>query len=170
MNEELKEKLKLVLKDHGIDEETTVDVLAELDAEPKGEGEEEAVDPIQQEGVETTAPEEETTTEEAEVPPAEGQVAEPPAPQPEEGQLPPPTEPQPGFDLAAYDMKIEELQKANEGLISRIESLEDALRKAGVIEGEGNKGFGFAKEYAPDKDPADDGLESFLMRANRKSY
>lgn len=169
MNEELKEKLKLVLKDHGIDEETTVDVLAELDAEPKGEGEEEAVDTAQQEGVETTAPEEETTTEEAEVPPEDGQVAEPPAPQPAEEQLPPQPEPQPGFDPTAYDTKIEELQKANEGLISRIESLEDALRKAGVIEGD-NKGFGFAKEYAPDKDPADDGLESFLARANRKSY
>lgn len=169
MNEELKEKLKLVLKDHGIDEETTVDVLAELDAEPKGEGEEEAVDTIPQEDGQTPAPEEGTTPEEGQVPPEDGQVAEPPAPQPAEGQLPPPPEPQPGFDPTAYDTKIEELQKANEGLISRIESLEDALRKAGVIEGD-QKGFGFAKEYAPDKDPADDGLESFLMRANRKSY
>lgn len=170
MNEELKEKLKLVLKDHGIDEETTVDVLAELDAEPKGEGENGAVETVQQEGGETAAPEEETTPEEGQVPTEEGQTVEPPAPQPTEEQLPPPTEPQPGFDPTAYDAKIEELQKANEGLISRIESLEDALRKAGVIEGE-KRGFGFAKEYAPDKDPdADDGLESFLSRANRKSY
>lgn len=169
MNEELKEKLKLVLKDHGIDEETTVDVLAELEAEPKGEGEEEAVDTVQQEGEETAAPEEATTPEEGEVPTEEGQAVETPEPQPTEEQLPPPAEPQPGFDPTAYDAKIEELQKANEGLISRIESLEDALRKAGVIEGD-QKGFGFAKEYAPDKDPSDDGLESFLMRANRKSY
>lgn len=174
MNEELKEKLKSILADHGIDEGTTEQVLVELEegkAEPKPEEQDQPI--IQEENGTEEAIQDEPQPEEGEIPPVEETL--PPVPPVEEvpPEVPPVEEPpveQP--PLPDYDAKIEELKKTNEALLARVDSLEEALRKAGVIEGETeDEGeFGFHKDNAPAKEPIDDGLDDFFSRANKHSY
>lgn len=145
MNEELKLKLKEALLGKGIEEGLIEEAFTEVE-EPKEE-------PIQDK------------------PEAEAVEAEPVEDKPLEEVPPvevPPQEPQ--FDFEGMQRDFDELRKTNEALIARVEALEEALKGAGVIEGEKAKPIGSEKTSAPAKDPLDDGLTSFLARANKFSY
>ena len=148
MNEELMEKLIAILGEKGIDEATTKEIVVELAEKP-----EEGENP------------KETEPKEAEEAPAE----EVPPEQPEQPQ-------EPQIDIEAISKafdemsaKVEEMGKANEALLNRIGSLEDALKQAGVIEG-GVAEVGYDSPKAPANDPTTDGLNDFFTRANRNSF
>lgn len=150
MNEELKLKLKEALLGKGIEEGLIEEAFTEVE-EPK---EEPIEDKPEAEAVETEPIEDKPVEE---IPPVE----EPPV------EIPP-QEPQ--FDFEGMQRDFDELRKTNEALIARVEALEEALKGAGVIEGEKAKPIGSEKTSAPAKDPLDDGLASFLTRANKYSY
>ena len=167
---DLLEKLKAILAEKGIDEETSTEILAELDGEPEGQPEGEAV-PDETEVQPTPEGEEGEPKENPEVAPP---VDEPSAPvEPEEL---PPEEPLPEADPLAelkgqlddVNGKYEESQKTIEALLARVDSLEEALRASGVIEGEKPVTYGVDKPTAPANDPIDDGLDDFFRKANRK--
>ena len=167
---DLLEKLKAILAEKGIDEEIQTEILAELDGEPEGQPEGEAV-PNETEINPAPEGEEGEPKEETEVAPP---VEEPSAPvEPEEL---PPEEPLPEADPLAdlkgqYDDlngKYDEAQKTIEALLARVDSLEEALRASGVIEGEKPVSYGVDKPTAPANDPIDDGLDDFFRKANRK--
>lgn len=167
MNEELKEKLKLVLQGNGIDEETTLKVLAELDTqeeEPKAEEEGQSAPEEQAVKDEAVAMEEPKDEEPNEVTPEETTPAPIPETQPVEE-----TTPQPQVDFADYDNKIEEQNKTIEALLARVESLEEALKGAGVLEGQVSP-VGYHKPEARDKEPIGDGLDDFFSRVNRRKF
>lgn len=167
MNEELKEKLKLVLQGNGIDEETALKVLAELDTqeeEPKAEEEGQSAPEEQAVTDEAVAMEEPKDEEPNEVTPEETTPAPIPETQPVEE-----TTPQPQVDFADYDNKIEEQNKTIEALLARVESLEEALKGAGVLEGQVSP-VGYHKPEARDKEPIGDGLDDFFSRVNRKKF
>lgn len=167
MNEELKEKLKLVLQGNGIDEETALKVLAELDTqeeEPKAEEEGQSAPEGQAVKDEAVAMEEPKDEEPKEVTPEETTPAPIPETQPVEE-----TTPQPKVDFADYDNKIEEQNKTIEALLARVESLEEALKGAGVLEGQVSP-VGYHKPEARDKEPIGDGLDDFFSRVNRKKF
>lgn len=167
MNEELKEKLKLVLQGNGIDEETALKVLAELDTqeeEPKAEEEGQSAPEEQAVTDEAVAMEEPKDEEPNEVTPEETTPAPIPETQPVEE-----TTPQPQVDFADYDNKIEEQNKTIEALLARVESLEEALKGAGVLEGQVSP-VGYHKPEARDKEPIGDGLDDFFSRVNRRKF
>lgn len=167
MNEELKEKLKLVLQGNGIDEETALKVLAELDTqeeEPKAEEEGQSAPEGQAVIDEAVAMEEPKGEEPNEVTPEEPT----PAPIPEEQPTEEPA-PQPQFDFADYENKLDEQNKTIEALLARVESLEEALKGAGVLEGQTSP-VGYHKPEARDKDPIGDGLDDFFSRVNRRKF
>lgn len=167
MNEELKEKLKLVLQGNGIDEETALKVLAELDTqeeEPKAEEEGQSAPEGQAVKDEAVAMEEPKDEEPNEVTPEETTPAPIPETQPVEE-----TTPQPQVDFADYDNKLEEQNKTIEALLARVESLEEALKGAGVLEGQVSP-VGYHKPEARDKEPIGDGLDDFFSRVNRKKF
>ena len=167
---DLLEKLKAILAEKGIDEEIQTEILAELDGEPEGQPEGEAV-PDETEINPTPEGEEGEPKKNPEVAPP---VDEPSAPvEPEEL---PPEEPLPEADPLAdlkgqlddVTGKYEESQKTIEALLARVDSLEEALRASGVIEGEKPVTYGVHKPTAPANDPIDDGLDDFFRKANRK--
>ena len=171
MFEKLKEKLKKIFAEKGIDEGTTEEVLVELDREeeePKPEEQDPA--PIQEE----TTVEEESQEEPKEKP----EAVLPDEAQPEAVPLPeePAEEPQeiveePQFDYEGMKAELDEYKKTVDALLARTESLEEALRAGGVIEGDKpEKGYGVDKPSAPAKDPVGDGLDEFFRQANRKSF
>ena len=167
MNEELKEKLKLVLQGNGIDEETALKVLAELDTqeeEPKAEEEGQSAPEEQAVKDEAVAMEEPKDEEPNEVTPEETTTAPIPETQPVEE-----TTPQPQVDFADYENKLEEQNKTIEALLARVESLEEALKGAGVLEGQVSP-VGYHKPEARDKEPIGDGLDDFFSRVNRKKF
>lgn len=184
---ELIEKLKSILEEKGVDEETAKAILAELEeAEDKpeeespavpleGEPEGEAIDQEAQEPEEGDAPaieaEAKPEGEEAPIPEPlpEGtaditaEVAAEPIPEPEPAPIP-----QPDPEKEQLRTDLDELKKANEGLLARVDSLEEALRSAGVIEGEKPEKVGFTNPGAPANDPDDTDFSEFLRMANRK--
>ena len=167
MNEELKEKLKLVLQGNGIDEETALKVLAELDTqeeEPKAEEEGQPAPEGQAVIDEAVAMEEPKGEEPNEVTPEETTPAPIPETQPVEE-----TTPQPQVDFADYENKLEEQNKTIEALLARVESLEEALKGAGVLEGQVSP-VGYHKPEARDKEPIGDGLDDFFSRVNRRKF
>ena len=167
MNEELKEKLKLVLQGNGIDEETALKVLADLDKqeeEPKAEEEGQSANEGQAVIDEAVAMEEPKGEEPEEVTPEEPT----PAPIPEEPPVEEPA-PQPQVDFAEYESKLDEQNKTIEALLARVESLEEALKGAGVLEGDTSP-IGYHKPEARDKEPIGDGLDDFFSRVNRKKF
>ena len=167
MNEELKEKLKLVLQGNGIDEETALKVLAELDTqeeEPKAEEEGQSAPEGQAVKDEAVAMEEPKDEEPNEVTPEEPTPAPIPETKPVEE-----TTPQPQVDFADYENKLEEQNKTIEALLARVESLEEALKGAGVLEGQVSP-VGYHKPEARDKEPIGDGLDDFFSRVNRKKF
>lgn len=155
--DKLIEKLSEILAKLGLDEDAINGVIAELsdvakeeaveedsakDGDPTETTQDEAVPPLPPEEVVNEAPTEELNSDVPadEVPPVEGEVP------PESEQVPPvePPAPQvPPFDptelinqVNDLGAKLEEQVKANEGLLARIGSLEEALKGAGVIDGE----------------------------------
>lgn len=170
MFEKLKEKLKEIFADKGIDEETQEEVLAEVDkVEEQPKPEDESQPEVLEENAVEAEQVEEMPKEEPEVAlpeeaPAEPVVEEIPQELPQEM-------PQPSFDFEGLKADLDETKKTNDALLARIESLEEALRSAGVIEGEKpQKPYGVDKPSAPGKDPLDDGLDDFFRKANRKSF
>ena len=169
MFEKLKEKLKKIFAEKGIDEGTTEEVLVELDREeeePKPEEQDPA--PIQEE----TTVEEESQEEPKEKPeavlPDEAQPEAVPLPEePAQGEI----VEEPQFDYEGMKAELDEYKKTVDALLARTESLEEALRAGGVIEGDKpEKGYGVDKPSAPAKDPVGDGLDEFFRQANRKSF
>ena len=150
--DKLIEKLVGILAKLGLSEEQVNEVVTELTAEenpaPVGdpapdqpsEGDVPPADPAQvDEGdgksqSEEPNPNEAASVKEGEtvVPPSEGDVP------PGEGEPVAPAEPVvpdvPPFDPAPLLAEMEEMKKANEGLLSRIAALEEALKNAGVID------------------------------------
>lgn len=63
--------------------------------------------------------------------------------------------------------KLEELQKANEGLLARVSSLEEALKNAGVIEG--TQSVGDDRPYLSES-KEDNVLDDVLRTLNNKNY
>lgn len=174
MFEKLKEKLKKIFADKGIDEEISKEVLDELD---KGEEEPTPEEEVQPEVTEETTVEAESQEEPKEEPeavlPDEAQAEavplpeEQPEPKPEEA----PIVEEPQFDYQELKAELDEYKKTVDALLARTESLEEALRAGGVIEGEKpEKGYGVDKPSAPAKDPVGDGLDEFFRQANRKSF
>lgn len=175
MFEKLKEKLKKIFAEKGIDEGTTEEVLVELDREeeePKPEEQDPA--PIQEENAVEADKVEEMPKEE----PDEALPEEAPAeavPLPEEQPEPKPEEApiveEPQIDYQELKAELDEYKKTVDALLARTESLEEALRAGGVIEGDKpEKGYGVDKPSAPAKDPVGDGLDEFFRNANRKSF
>ena len=169
----LLDKLKAILAEKGIDEEIQDEILAELDGEPEGqpvgeaEPEEAEVQPAPEVTEEEPKIEEEApSVEEAPVP------VEEPVEAPIEAETPLP-EADPFNELKGQldevSGKYEESVKTIEALLARVESLEEALRASGVIEGEKpSEPYGVHKPTAPANDPIDDGMDDFFREANRK--
>lgn len=136
MNEELLNQLREVLKKNGVEEEKIEATLTELEGATEEEvPTEEVVEETHEEPVEevvdemTVEPEdEEAVVEEVETEPTEEEVVEEPVVE------------EPAIDeevkvrLDEAWGEIEELKKANEGLLARISALEEALANAGVID------------------------------------
>lgn len=114
-----------------------------------------------------------------EVIPPEGEPSSdtvPPAPEGE--QVPPTEEPAlppvpevPQFDPTELLAKLDELSKANEGLMSRVQSLEDALKKAGVVDESSQSQVGDDTPNVPGEPSDTDILNEQLKFMNgRKQY
>lgn len=174
MFEKLKEKLKKIFAEKGIDEGTTEEVLVELDKEeeePKPEEQEPA--PIQEETTVEAEGEEEPKEEPEAILPDEAQAEAVPLPEeaPAEEPQEAPIVEEPQFDYEGMKAELDEYKKTVDALLARTESLEEALRAGGVIEGaKPEKGYGVDKPSAPAKDPVGDGLDEFFRNANRKSF
>lgn len=135
----------------GLDEDTIKAATEEIVAEASGEEVPPSDDnpPVEpsQEDVEQSVPEasagpqDEVPSEEPNpsdtVPPVEENGEVPPVEEPTP-ELPPeepaPVPPVPAFDPTELLAKIDELAKANQGLLSRVDSLEQALKNAGVVD------------------------------------
>ena len=167
---DLLSKLKAILAEKGIDEEIQTEILAELDGKPEEQPEGEAV-PSEAEEQPTPEGEEGEPKEETEEAPP---VDEPPVPVEEPTEELPPELPEadPLAELKGQldDMngKYEEAQKTIEALLARVDSLAEALRASGVIEGEKPEvPYGVDKPTAPSKE-VDDDIDDFFRQANRK--
>lgn len=66
--------------------------------------------------------------------------------------------------------KIEELEKANQGLLARIDALEEALEKVGVLEKEEGATVGIAESKTPYNSADDTTLDDVLDGINRRSH
>lgn len=77
----------------------------------------------------------------------------------------PQIDPQQFQDLVS---QLEELQKANEGLLARIGSLEEALTNAGVIEGGSQSALGDERPNLNEGNKADNTLDQVLRELNKK--
>ena len=181
------EKLVGILTSLGLAQETIDEVVAQLSAptteevveekpvegdpteQPAEEGDPQDVPPTEEgkEGVGELPPSEEPAP--VEVPTEESGQPLPPQ------ELPPAPAPAP-FDPTELIGQITELQnqlgevkKANEGLVARCGALEEALKKAGVIE-EGSTAteVGDPLPAAAPQSPTDDVLADVLSELNRK--
>lgn len=162
---------------------------------PNPEGEEEPVPPTpeEEEPVEEPAPEEpvppapapEEPVPPTPVPPADGSIESvlenfnptpeevPPEGQPApEGQPVPPAAPAPDPVIEELKAQYEEQKKANEGLQARVDTLEKALRDAGILEGEGTSAVvGVEQNIVPEdkKDDFSGTLDEVLTQVNNKN-
>ena len=155
-NERLAKKLAKLLVKVGLNEDKAAEIVDEVAVELAEEGNPEVNDPVPPEGdpIPPLPPEEEPSGEpipqeepgqepapqEVPVPPLPPEGAVPPeVPQEVPGQeVPPEVPPIPQTDpteLEAVKAELEEQKKANEGLLARVDSLEKALKAAGILEG-----------------------------------
>lgn len=156
------EKLISLLKENGVEDEVTEKIVAELKPvdgikeEPKEELKEEVKE-------EKEAPKEE----EAEAKPTEEEAKAEPADTEEldEGEH---IELHEDHHEEAEELKksLEEHKAVIEGLLARVQSLEEALEKAGVLEEE--KPVGVDKALAEHRDHEESGLQDFLGKINRR--
>lgn len=153
-NERLAKKLAKLLVKAGLDEDKVDDIVGQVEEELAEEGtqggdpvppegdpipptptqEEPSGDPIPQE-----EPDQEPEPQGDPVPPDEGAI--PPEVPPQEvppqevpPELPPISQADP-TEIEALKAELEEQKKANEGLLARVDSLEKALKAAGILEG-----------------------------------
>ena len=104
------------------------------------------------------------------VPPTEGEPVPPTDPVPPvEPDVPavPPFDPTPLLEqVNALQGQLDEYKKANEGLLARVQSLEDSLKAAGVIDGSVASEVGDALPGAAPQSPTDDVFGSVLNELN----
>lgn len=195
------EKLKETLSANGIDDETIAKILADLEKsdeddekpsednegdgtpaedEPPASNEDVPSDDDLPPGSNDGAPiEEGATPPDADLPPVPPSEDVPPAdepPVPPQEEVPPaevPAEVPPAFNPDEFIAKYEELKAANEGLVARIESLEQALRDVGVLDKSDAEEIGVDDQRIPPSgsngaiDAFDDALD---VLNNRKHY
>jgi hypothetical protein len=176
---DLLEKLTMILSKKGVDEEIIKESLAEL-----GEGEEPK--PTEADPAEEEKPVEKKETQ------AEAQQGEEPEDKPTEKDAPAPTE-APAEDVVPVEeankaiegavqeataekeaeneelkAHLDELSKTIEAVLKRCESLEEALKKAGVLDGDPKDFYGVDKATAPSRDGDESDLGSFLAEVNSR--
>lgn len=172
MNEELLTQLREILQKNGVEEEKIEATIEELAGEPEKE---EPVEEIVEE--EHEEPVEEVVDEMPVDPVEEEAVVDEVATKPTEVVEEPVVE-QPAIDeelKARLDEawgEIEEMKKANEGLLARISALEEALANAGVIDKTlttSNDTLGRTEE-APSNEDLGNPMDNFLakVRGNKR--
>jgi len=165
MNEKLAKKLEKLLAKAGLDEDKIDEILSEVaeasaeegvpndvdpEAVPEGEGEVQGDDVPTEELPVEEVPQEEVVpqAEEEQVPPTDGSIENALnelAAQEQGGQVPPTEQavpPVPQVDPSQIEQLVGDLgeaQKTIQGLLARIDSLEQALTQAGVISGGGSQ-------------------------------
>lgn len=194
------EKLKETLKANGIDDEKIEKIIKDLEKEPKeGKEPDQENNPDQPqdegepaEGEPASTPDEVPANEEVssennegdpqgegELPP-DGDV--PPTPNPEElppevlPEVPPTEEPTPDlppvppFDPTELIGKVDEMGKTIEGLLARIDSLQEALKGAGVLEKSDEENIGFENQGLPGTSSvgADSAMTAALNKLNNR--
>lgn len=154
-------------------------VAEEKPSESEGnEGEDEGVPPQDEVPPESESvpplpevPQEEVPVED--VPVEEPPVEEPPVEEPPVEE-PPVAEVPPQFvsieEFAEVKNELAEQKKANEGLVARIGSLEQALKDAGVIDGSVDSSVGVDDPSAPGQTNVDTTLDDIIRDINRKGY
>lgn len=189
MDEKLEKKLKKLLSKAGIDETKIEEVIADLNDETTVEDEvEETVSevsndaPIEETPTEPETPVENTTDEEVAVAEDEGEVAPSddapesveamPTPEETEQPLPPVEEvaPEVAPQPSELENKIAELTKANDGLKAHLSALEDALKKAGILENETEISVGVDESSTPSGEEDVATWDDTLNRLNRNSF
>lgn len=193
--EEQLQKIRESLLANGVPEDVVEFTISDLQGKDKEEGEPESTEDKEGDPTEPTedgnpdaqependapaAPVEEST--EGEPAPAEEPPVEEVPPVVEE-QVPPevpPVEQPPVEDVAApvgYDDSelralLEEQKAANDGLLKRVESLEEALRVSGIlVDEEGTTPVGDETPKAPANNPDDDPIDGILAQLNGHKY
>ena len=160
------EKLISLLKENGVEDEITEKVVAEL-KEPAHEAPE-AEEPKEELPEEPAIEEKEAPKEEeAEAKPTEEEAKAEPADTEDldEGEH---IELHEEHKEEVTDLKksLDEHKAVIEGLLARVQSLEEALEKAGVLEEV--KPVGVDKALAEHRDHEEGGLEDFLGKINRR--
>ena len=172
--DEILSKLKDALLKNGVPEDVVEFSFNEAMSEP------EAVEEVPAEPVAEEIPPEvvEEAPVEAEVP-AEEELLPPEEEVAPEAQI---EEPQPivppellaqlqdqAGQINELNGQIEELKKANEGLLARFESFSEALKQAGLIEGNIKPvDIGIHQPQALSNNPVDDPMDDVLARINSK--
>lgn len=175
---DLLEKLTLILSKKGVDEEIIKESLAELgegeepkptEADPAEEGK-----PVEKKETQAEAqgeePEDKPTEKDAPAPteaPAEDVVPVEEANKAIEGAVAEATE-QAQAENEALKAQVDELSKTIEAVLKRCESLEEALKKAGVLDGDPKDFYGVDKATAPSRDGDESDLGSFLAEVNSR--
>lgn len=156
-NERLARKLAKLLVKVGLNEDKAAEIVDEVAVELAEEGSPEVNDPVPPEGdpIPPIPPEEEPSGDPIPPEPGPAPIEEEPEPEgepvpplPPEGAIPqeptpelPPEVPQPPIPtidpsiVEGLKGELEEQKKANEGLLARVDSLEQALKAAGILEG-----------------------------------
>lgn len=103
-------------------------------------------------------------------------------PQPEEVPPAPAAEPTPEATPQGYDdselrglvqeltSQVDEYKKANDGLLARIDSLEEALKKGGYLDDSGTTPVGDETPKAPAQVPVDEPIDDILAQINSHKY
>lgn len=172
--DEILTKLKDALLENGVAEELVNDAFAKAMAEPEvveeAPAEEPAPEEIPEEALAEEVPEEAVEEPLPEEPlPEEAPVEEVPA-EPVAPQIPPELLEQLG-EVESLKGEVEELKKANEALLARMDSLNEALKSAGVIEGEVKPlDIGIHQPSALGNNPVDDPMEDVLAKINKRGF
>lgn len=147
---------------------------APSESEVVPEGEDEVVPPqdevpAESESVPPVPPEAQEEVPQAEVPPEVPPVEVPPTEQPVPGpEVPPQFVSIEEFETVKNELA--EQKKANEGLLNRLSSLEEALKKAGVIDGSEDSSVGVDDPQAPGSTNVDTTMDDVLREINTKRY
>lgn len=198
-NEKLEKKLKKILAKAGLEEDKIDEIVTEVEGELVEEGAPEESNPIENEPTEPSeepkgegepTPKEEpapqgepTPAIEEEVPPTDGSIeaAINELVPPEQGATPPvdesvpqpaPQAPIPAIDPSEFQKAVDDLAEANktiEGLTARVDSLEEALKAAGVITSDAKVGDETPR-LTPNasRDSGEDALDNVLSVINGK--
>lgn len=169
------------------DEEPKVDEEGKAEEElppstgdDKGDDESESDDEDGKDSEEGELPPDEVVppVQEEELPPEEVAPEVPPVEQPLPEELPPelppvedPLPPAPEFDPTELLGKVDEQKATIEGLLSRIDSLEDALKKAGILDASDGEEVGLDNPNVPPTNPgAIDEYDDALAILNGKKH